>query len=166
MKLTAKQKAALTDIARAAVRVEAETGVPAELTTAQCCLESGFLKHSPGNNPFGMKKRPRHTKQQVLMTTEVRDGVAKRLPQTFAAFDSLEDAFRDYAWLISCTDVYANAWKQYQADRKVLYLITGVAKKYATDPKYGEKVGLLALGEDLQTTVMAERKTFQEGRSV
>lgn len=135
------QLIALAKIADAAVRAEAQTGVPAELTAAQCCLESGYLKHAPGNNAFGMKfVASRHKKFRELMTTEVENGVKVRKSQKFAVFDSLEEGFLDHNWLISHAKAYAEAWARYQADRNLVPLVQGIAKKYATDPKYADKV--------------------------
>lgn len=48
---------ALPIIVLAAAHSEAATSVPADLTAAQCALESGWLDHMPEgtNNPFGIK---------------------------------------------------------------------------------------------------------------
>lgn len=115
-------------IARAAVRCEEEAGVPAELVAGMCALESGWLKHAPGNNPFGIKySGSRKTGKQLLVTREWlrpedvpawvrhRDGrvvLAEeggpdergrklyRVKDFFAAYGSLEEAFLDFARLM------------------------------------------------------------------
>lgn len=124
------------------MRSESQTGVPAELTAAQCCLESGYLKHAPGNNAFGMKfVASRHKQFRELMTTEVEKGVKVRKSQKFAVFDSLEDAFLDHNRLITNPKkAYAEAWARYQQDRNLVPLVKGVAAKYATDPEYANKI--------------------------
>lgn len=132
---------ALAKIADAAVRAEAQSGVPAELTAAQCCLESGYLKHAPGNNAFGMKYvKARHTKFRELMTTEVEKGVPVRKTQMFAVYDSLEEGFLDHDRLISTGKPYAEAWARYRQDRNFVPFVRAIAKRYATDPAYADKL--------------------------
>jgi flagellum-specific peptidoglycan hydrolase FlgJ len=53
--LTPQQEAALSQIVAAAVASERATGLPAELSAAQCIFESGWLSRMPGNNCFGIK---------------------------------------------------------------------------------------------------------------
>ena len=52
--MTPEQFAALRKIAEAAVAAERETGCPAEISTAQCIVESAWLQVAPGNNAFGL----------------------------------------------------------------------------------------------------------------
>lgn len=138
--LTEQQKAALRQIAAAAVESERATGCPAELTVAQCILESGWLRRAPGNNPFGIKRAARHQKFQTFMTTEFIGGQKVKKPLQFAAYDSLAEAFSDHAGIITRGRPYARAWAQYQLDRDVEALARGIAGVYATDPSYAEKV--------------------------
>ncbi len=89
---------ALPIIAPAAVRSERATGFPAIVTIAKCGLESGWLDRAPGNNCFGIKAAERHgDRVQRFLTTEVIDGKAEKQYLEFAAFDSLEDCFKDHA---------------------------------------------------------------------
>ena len=53
--MTPDQLAALRRIAEAAVAAERETGCPAEISAAQCIVESAWLQVAPGNNCFGVK---------------------------------------------------------------------------------------------------------------
>src|SRR5438477_8715451 len=64
------QKANLRLIAEAAVASERSTGCPAELQAAQCILETGWLKHAPGNNCFGIKSYGGASGRQLLNTRE------------------------------------------------------------------------------------------------
>src|SRR5947208_2405336 len=64
------QKTNLRLIAQAAVASERSTGCPAELQAAQCILETGWLKHAPGNNCFGIKFYPGSFGRQLLHTRE------------------------------------------------------------------------------------------------
>lgn len=129
---------ALNQIARAAVSVEAETGLPAELIAAQCILESGWLRSAPGNNPFGIKARkglPRE-RTQLLRTKEYVNGNAVITQALFERFDSLEDAFRRHAELLTTGKPYRNAWAQYRVESNLDALIDAIAPVYATDPHY------------------------------
>jgi len=155
--MTPDQKAALTKIATAAVDNELMTGVPAELTACQAILETGWLKHAPGNNCFGIKASARHTFTQQLMTTEHIDGQDVTEPQTFAAYDSLQDCFRDHDWTIKTVPAYRKAWTAYQTDRDLNAFILGVAKVWATDPQYGAKLMALAGSENVKSAIAVAR---------
>src|SRR6476660_7388079 len=68
-------------IAQAAVASENATACPAELQAAQCILETGWLKHAPGNNCFGIKSYQGESGRQLLTTREwfTADGLARFL---------------------------------------------------------------------------------------
>jgi flagellum-specific peptidoglycan hydrolase FlgJ len=127
----------LAEVARIAVRIEAEAGCPAPLLIAQWALESKCGAKPAGMaNYFGLKKASRHQKCCTVTTHEVVAG--KRIEQSlqFADYDSLEASCRDYAWLITHGAPYRAAWQQYQKDRNLYALIASVARRYATDPVY------------------------------
>lgn len=148
---------ALARIAPAAVRSERFTACPAGLTVAQCALESAWLKHAPGNNCFGIKAAARHTATQTLMTTEFEDGKPVKIPQKFAAYDSLEDCFRDHGRLLTTRPIYATAWERYQKDGDVERLVYGIAARYATDPAYASKVLRIMRDPDVTTAIQKAR---------
>lgn len=127
-------------VAEAAVKVEADSGFPAEIIGAQAGLESAWLASAPGNNPFGWKSSigALPSKRQLLKTTEVltddqlavyqnaTDGRAlisrERLPSGlwrcqvmdfFDKFDSLSDAFHKHAYRLMHWPRYAPSWKRY-----------------------------------------------------
>ena len=92
----------LDEIAQIAVRIESETGLPAQALIAQWAVESRWGDRPAGNaNYFGMKAAARHTKTHMVDTQEVICG--ERVDQTleFADYDSLEASCRDYARLQS-----------------------------------------------------------------
>lgn len=149
---------ALAQIAPAAVRSEKFTGCPAVLTVAQCALESGWLKHAPGNNCFGIKKAERHTATQTLLTTEFEDGKPVKIPQQFAAYDSLEDCFCDHGKLLTTRPVYAAAWERYRKDGDIERLVYGIASRYATDPAYASKVLRIMRDPDVSAAIQAARE--------
>lgn len=149
---------ALPIIAPAAVRSERATGFPAIVTTAQCGLETGWLKRAPKNNCFGIKAAARHTATQTLLTTEFDGGKPIKIPQEFAAYDSLEDCFRDHGKLLTTRPIYAIAWEQYKKDGDIERLVYGIASRYATDPAYASKVLRIMRDPDVSAAIQAARE--------
>ncbi len=133
----------LQEVARIAVRLEAEIGCPAQMMITQWALESKWGEKPVGLfNCFGMKRASRHTKFCTVATHEVVDGKSVMLNLEFADYDSLADSCADYAWLITHGAPYKAAWTKYLSDRNVMELIAGIAGVYATAPSYA----LLASG--------------------
>jgi flagellum-specific peptidoglycan hydrolase FlgJ len=127
----------LNEVARIAVKVESETGLPAPLLIAQWAIESRWGAKPSGNaNYFGIKKADRHKKCCVVTTHEVIKGYRVEMDLEFADYDSLEESCRDYAWLITHGRPYSEAWRKYQRDKSVHALVFDVARTYATDPSY------------------------------
>ncbi len=71
--MTPEQSAALRRIAQAAVAAERETACPAEISAAQCIVESAWLQVAPGNNCFGIKSRT-NAACQYCLTKEYVNG--------------------------------------------------------------------------------------------
>ena len=152
--LTLQQFLALKQIATAAVACEATTEFPAEISTAQCVLESAWLTRAPGNNCFGIKATD--SSEQYVYTHEFRNGkwVVER------------DAFETYPTLTACFDAHAAllqrgrylaAWQQYTVDRNLNALILGIAGYYATAPDYATQVTTLAHGPNITAAIAAAR---------
>lgn len=181
---------ALPIIAKAAVDVERKTGFPAEVLFAQCALESGWLAHAPGNNPFGIKYKPeRHPDKQLLRTkewftpselaqwlasmpgrsvveeTDKVDEKGRRLyvvMDWFAKFPSIADACSDYVRFLT-RGRYAKAWEQFNANRDWKQLVRGIANAgYATAPNYASSVIAMVDGA-AATAIEAERKKTVRG---
>ncbi len=155
--MTIEQRSALLRIAEAAVACERATGLPAELSAAQAALESGWLKHAPGNNCFGIKCSARHASSQTLMTTEYEDGKACRVPQEFAAFATLAECFEDHARLITEKPAYAKPWAEYRKAGDLERLVRGIAPVYATDPAYANQVMRVIRMPELRAAVAEAR---------
>jgi len=135
----------LNEVARIAVRLEQETGCPAQLMIAQWAIESAWGAKPVGYaNYFGIKKADRHTKCCTVTTHEAINGKPVVENLEFADYDSLEDSCRDFAWLITCGAPYHTAWARYQQDHDLQALITAVAHLYATDPAYARLVSAIA----------------------
>lgn len=158
MSVDQDRKRRLAEIAAIAVRLEAETGVPAALLVAQWAVESAWGARPIGAaNYFGIKKSARHLRSCRVPTTEYISGKRTETNAEFADYNSLEDAARDYAWLISNGWPYREAWKQYLATRDFDALATAVARIYATDPQYGLLIQTVAKQGNVRAAIDAAR---------
>lgn len=162
MSLTPGQLDALVDIARASVVAERVTGCPAELSTAQCILESDWLRRSPGNNCFGIKSTDGNG--QYLLTKEYINGSWKREIDAFRTYDSLADCFIDHARLLTEGKPYADAWEHYRDDpaHDLDSLIGAVARVYATDKDYTEKIMTLSRGPHVTASIAGARLSMSQ----
>ncbi len=148
----------LAEVARIAVRLEAETGCPAQLLLAQWALESQWGAKPAGTaNYFGIKKASRHEKCCTVTTREVVNGKSVVRDLQFADYDSLEASCRDYAWLITHGKPYAVAWGKYQKNRDLRALIAAVAGTYATDPNYKALATTIAYQQNVAAALTAAR---------
>lgn len=175
---------AIAIIAPAAVESEKRTGLPAEITAAQCALESGWLKSAPGNNCFGIKFSPaKHNGKQLLKTREyfgsidaamswvaalagrefikgtgsIINGRAEYIVRDwFAAYASLADCFADHARLITMGRPYRKGWEAYLIHRDWRRLLADIGPVYATAPDYAQRV-LVVLEGELQRAIDAAR---------
>ena len=140
----------LDAIARIAVAIEKEMGLPAQLTIAQWAVESEWGSKPAGRaNYYGMKKADRHAKCCTVTTHEVIHGKDVVQDLEFADYGSLEESARDYAWLITHGSPYAGAWAQFQQDRALVKFVFEIAQVYATGIGYAR----LALAISQQTNV-------------
>jgi flagellum-specific peptidoglycan hydrolase FlgJ len=88
-------------VARIAVAIERDTGLPAQVLIAQWAIESRWgAKPTGAANYFGIKKAARHEKCCTVLTREVINGKSIMQRLEFADYGSIEDSCRDYAWLI------------------------------------------------------------------
>ena len=151
----------LAQVARIAVALEEQTGCPAQMLIAQWAVESQWGAKPAGHaNYFGIKKSVRHDSCCVVTTREVINGRPVVQNLEFADYDSLEDSCRDYAWLITQGAPYRVAWREYQAGHDLHALIAAVASVYASDPKYGALVTVIAGQTNVAQAIAAAR---QEG---
>ena len=182
------QKTNLRLIAGAAVASERATGCPAELQAAQCILETGWLKHAPGNNCFGIKCYDGAHGRQLLRTREwFTDAEAARFLATgggrtaevtdpvqqdargrklynvadwFATFATLGDCFSRRAAMFAAGR-YAPFAEAYKAGGSLEDLVRGIAPIYATDPNYANAVLALIRNGDVQAAIAAARAEVQ-----
>ncbi len=150
----------------AAKEAEKITGVPAMVALLFAGLESGFGKHAPANNFFGIKTGSQWTgKKQLLTTTEILPkptgykfpAVISVVPQkgkykwtvkdNFRAYDTLQEAFIDYGKFVK-GGRYKNAFN----NTEPLKIVEAIYKSgYATDPTY--MVKMTKLYSQLQSIV-------------
>jgi flagellar protein FlgJ len=129
-----------------AMQASAATGVPPQLMLGQAALESGWGKREiamadGGNsfNLFGIKAGASwHGKVAEVVTTEYKNGVASRQVEKFRAYSSYEEAFKDYAGMMSSNPRYASVLQPGNSPADMAQALQ--KSGYATDPKYAEKL--------------------------
>jgi|SRR5882672_8420961 len=183
MSLTPEQQDFLLKAAQASVESERETGCPGEISLSQSIFESGWGKHMPGNNCFGIKIHG-DWEAQYLPTTEwfndaqcaaflakdnQRTAKLRELVQqngdrklydctdAFSAYPTMADCFSDHARLIQ-NGVYASAWQKYQQDRDLDSYIAGISAHYATAPGYSKQITDEAHSGTVQRALQAARQ--------
>ena len=156
MALQTSQLLALNQIAAAAVACDNETGVPAEISAAQCILESAWLTRMAAPcNCFGIKATD--SNQAYCITHEYLDGSWQTCKVAFEAYPDLAACFAAHARLILACKPYRAAWEQYLTDHDLDGLIRGIAPVYATDPNYTQELLTLAHGPHVTAALEAAR---------
>jgi flagellar protein FlgJ len=142
----ARQQAFVSKLGAAAQQVAQESGIPASYMIGQAGHETGWgrseIKTADGGNSFnvfGIKAGKGWTgKVAEVTTTEYVDGQAQKVKAKFRAYDSYEDAFRDYAKLIGNSPRYAQVMDNLQSAQS---FASGLQRAgYATDPQYAAKL--------------------------
>lgn len=123
------------EVIKAAQDSQRETGVPASITLAQWGLESGYGKSMPtgSNNPFGIKAVGSQPGVDAMTKEDYGHGKVS-VSQKFRKFDTLSDAFKEHARLLS-EGKYLKQVMEFKDDPdKMADALTGT---YATDTEYG-----------------------------
>jgi flagellar protein FlgJ len=124
----------------------ASTGIPTHFMLGQAALETGWgkseIRGSDGqqsHNLFGIKAgRGWQGRTTEVVTTEYVHGRAQKQVESFRAYDSYADAFRDYANMLRTQPRYQNVIAQAQ---DVAGFAHGLQQAgYATDPLYASKL--------------------------
>lgn len=122
------------------------TGIPARFMLGQAALETGWgkaeIRGADGQNSynlFGIKAGGTWRGRTVdIVTTEYVDGKPQKQVESFRAYDSYADAFRDYANLLRANPRYQNVIAQGQ---DAAGFAQGLQQAgYATDPNYAQKL--------------------------
>ncbi|MBW8364459.1 MAG: flagellar assembly peptidoglycan hydrolase FlgJ [Rhizobium sp.] len=124
----------------------ASSGIPASFMMSQAALETGWgrseIRGADGQNShnlFGIKAGGSWKGRTVdIVTTEYVNGKPQKQVDTFRAYDSYADAFRDYANLLRGNARYQNVIAQGQ---DAAGFAQGLQQAgYATDPGYAQKL--------------------------
>lgn len=142
--------------------VSKKTGVDPRIVIAQAALESDWGRKAPGNNYFGVKGTAGSPDSQTMDTKEA--GPGGELYDTKAAFRkyaSPAESFAHYADVINSNARYEPVRKGKDLDEQ----ISAIGKSgYATDPRYGEKVGQIAKSLDTLSQTAEDRATIALAR--
>jgi len=129
-----------------AADASAQLGVAPEMLVAHAALESGWGKRtihnadgSDSHNLFGIKAGPSwHGATTRVMTTEYVNGAAQKKMDNFRSYGSYQEAFADYANVLSSSPRYKNVMNQ---GRNIMGFAQGLQNGgYATDPRYAHKL--------------------------
>ena len=124
----------------------AESGIPAHFMVGQAALETGWgraeIRGADGQNSynlFGIKAGGNWKGRTVdIVTTEYVNGQPQKQVDTFRAYDSYADSFRDYANMLRGNARYQNA---VAAGQSAAGFAQGLQQAgYATDPNYAQKL--------------------------
>lgn len=138
-----------------------ETGIPARFLMGHAALESGWGRNeiraadgTPSHNLFGIKADGNWQGRSVeTMTTEYIDGVARKKSESFRAYDSYQEAFRDYAGLLNSRPRYAEVLKN--THDVCAYARELQEAGYATDPRYAAKLAGVIESKSLRISMTA-----------
>ena len=142
----------------AANQVAAEVGIPASFMLGQAGHETGWgrseIRNADGStsfNLFGIKATSGWKgKVAEVTTTEYVDGEARKVKAKFRAYDSYEDAFRDYARMVGGNSRYQGAMQNLGSAQAFATQLQKAG--YATDPQYANK-----LSKAINTTLHLQR---------
>jgi flagellum-specific peptidoglycan hydrolase FlgJ len=134
----------LTAATAAAQKSSALSGFPAGVTLAQAALESAWGSSrlsQKANNFFGIKAHD-GCDSLAMPTTECSldsagQTAVKKITARFARYDSIDDCFADRDRIIRELACYAEARSH---AREPIAFIHSLAKHWATDPDYAEKL--------------------------
>jgi flagellar protein FlgJ len=136
------------------------TQVPASVTLAQAILETGSGTIAAGaNNYFGIKAKPLPDQPAgvyewgvngvgcvLRKTGEVIGGRSVITIGAFRAYRTLDASIEDHGARLLANEVYKSAFAYADRPEKFARII---ARHYATDPRYADKVVALMRGEKL-----------------
>lgn len=141
--------------------VSRETGIPARFLMGHAALETGWGRSeiraadgSSSHNLFGIKAGGSWKGRTVdTLTTEFVDGAPVKRVETFRAYDSYREAFRDYAGVLSNQPRYAEVLKN--TGDAGAYARELQRAGYATDPEYASKLAGVIEGRALRISMVA-----------
>lgn len=123
-----------------AMEASKATGVDPRLIIAQSAIESGYGKHAPGNNYFGIKSHGQPGGNN-LATKEYGPNGQYATRDSFRAYNDMGESAKGYADFINKNPRYGAMKSAQGLDAQAAAL---GKSGYATDPNYGRMVGDLA----------------------
>ncbi|MFG6573216.1 glycoside hydrolase family 73 protein [Sulfitobacter sp. 1A13353] len=123
-----------------AQRVSARTGLDPRLVLAQAALETGYGKHAPDNNYFGIKSHGRKGGNS-LQTKEFENGRMVTKAQSFRGYSDPGQSFDDYAAFLERNPRYKPVLAAGSLDDQIAAM---GRSGYATDPNYASKLSKIA----------------------
>lgn len=154
------QEAFVSSLMPAAMEASKRTGVDPRIIIAQAAQETGWGKHAPGNNFFGIKSHGQAGGNN-LATTEYVDGKPQTQMAAFRAYDSPSDSVSGYADFLLANPRYKPMMQAQGLDAQIAAL---GQSGYATDPNYANSVGAIARSIDLPGQgVQAPAQVAQNG---
>jgi flagellum-specific peptidoglycan hydrolase FlgJ len=123
----------------AATQSSEQSGMPPLVTVSQAALESNWGQSGlsrEANNYFGIKAHGSHARI-VMKTHECEKGTEVVIAAAFAKYASMLDCFRCRDGIIGKAAVYAEARKKLGNEAE---FVVELARHWATDPKYAEKL--------------------------
>ena len=139
-----KKQEFLSAAIAAARQTSAQSNLPAGVTVAQAALESAWGESrlaQKANNYFGIKARGEQP-FTAMPTTECEAGEMKKLTARFARYRSMQECFVARDAILLAAPCYAEARGH---TRESLAFIHSLAKHWATDPAYAEKLEAIYL---------------------
>ena len=123
-----------------AIEASQRTGIDPRIIIAQSAQETGWGRHAPGNNYFGIKS---HGKGggQTFTTHEVINGQRIKINDSFRRYGGIGDSVRGYADFMLDNPRYRPMREAEGLDAQLAAL---GSSGYATDPNYASSVGSIA----------------------
>ncbi len=111
--------------------IEEKSTIPWQVTLGQASLESGFGRHAPGNNLFGIKASRRwRGESNNLGTTEVVNGQLVKQRASFRGYGNQIESYLDYARFLNENKRYQVAFQYIDNPKEFLRSVIGAG--YAT----------------------------------
>ena len=155
-----------------AARVSKATGIPVEVLIGMAANETGFGRHAPGNNLFGIKGTGSAGSFNSQTWEDYGQG-AVTIRDNFRAYHSPAESFLDFATLVMTSSRYKSAMGETTVEGFVGALKRG---GYMTDPEYVQKISNIStryagviresVGPVAVETVAARRVPVAKGVSV
>lgn len=123
-------------------KIAAETGLDVNLVMAKIGLETGYGKHAPGFNYFGIKETD-PKKGQVLATQEEVDGKLVPRNERFRSYANIEESVTDYIKFLKENGRYGDLLKAKGLEAQLEAL---QKSGYATDSQYTNKLRKIIAG--------------------